>query len=153
MTMQRIVVSLVCLALILASRGSCYAAATAHDIVKVYLASAQGGQRLEMRTIIDRSEVDCPHTVTSCTLVLSAMDEVCASDIAPWQIIVFVNGAPVDRQPVWQPGNTKGRNCATGNWQGFVAVRPGRYFVDLATAPQAEVQQSQWSATYTVTTP
>jgi hypothetical protein len=157
MTATKILFSAVFLSLILATSGSCYAAGTAHDIVKVYLASGVGRQHLPTTgAVIDKTQVECPHSVTSCTLALSAMDSVCVrvgGGIREWQIIVMVDGQRVDQQQLWQPGYVNGRSCATGTWQGTYPVAPGPHEVELVTAPLSSVEQGPWSVNYTVTTP
>jgi hypothetical protein len=150
----KLVLSLVAfLALTLGAQRDGYAAGTAHDLVKIYLATGNQPMRLTPleHVVVNITRVDCPHTVTSCTLALSVMDEICGEDGGTsWKILVAVDGYEIDRGP-YQPET---RGCAAGNWLGEVPVAPGPHEVTLATYVEGiSVEQGRWSLNYMVTTP
>lgn len=155
MKARKILALAVCFAFAIGALGNCYAAGTAHDIVKIYLAS--GDQRRPLPpfdNVIDTTTVVCPDTVESSTLALSVMDEICGPGLTSWQIIALVDGIPVNKNPVEQPVSTLAP-CVTGNWLGQYPVATGSHDVQLVTyVPLGRiVEQGAWSVNYTVTTP
>ena len=135
--------------------GSCGAAGTLagpHFITKTYLASGSGGGTLQQgNNLVHTARVYCPRHETSCTLALSAMDEICASNHA-FYIYVTVDDNAVDPGIfVSNPGPYS--PCPGGNWADNYAVGPGEHTVKLYTVALVSGVQGPWSANYTVTIP
>lgn len=127
-----------------------------HSVIKVYVASGDPGATLAAgTTVLHSSEVSCPKNLTSCTLALSAMDQICTIDgtINNFRVIVSVDSVNVDEGA---GGGTGYDPCDTRSWIGNVSVGPGRHKVVLSTdilISDPSATQQNWSVNYTVTTP
>jgi hypothetical protein len=129
----------------------------AHTVRHVYLDSGNPGTTLVAGdNIASAISVNCPNAHASCTLALTAMDQVCSTfDGGIFVITVTVDGTPVDAgQFEAQIYNT----CQGGNWQGIATVTSGAHSIRLDTYVPPDnfangVTQGQWSVSYTVTTP
>lgn len=141
-----------------ADEGSAAKKDGAHKLVKVYLGSGNPGTSIaDGPNLVGTLEVACPKSEATCTLALSAMDEVCGGGIGTtFQIIVMVDGTQVDGGNwVANWGNT-GNYCGGGDWSDVYGTTSGTHNVQLYTdwsAGTGGVTQGQWSANYAVTVP
>jgi hypothetical protein len=125
-----------------------------HIVLRTYLLSGSGGETLQQgNNLVSTVRVNCPRNEASCTLALSAMDEVCTSDNG-FGIYVTVDDNAVD------PGISlflagPGTPCSGGSWSDSYAVLPGNHSVKLYTVwgGTTGVNQGLWSVNYTVTIP
>lgn len=154
MNMTRIRLFAASLALVIGFQGNCFAQDNSHDIVKIYLASDNRRMSIHPgKHLVDSLSVQCPDNLPSCTLALSAMDQICGRLFNPatWQIVVEVDGAEVDKLD-----QSSGQVfCSLGHWQGMYQVGPGPHNVQLFSdiGHNLGVVQSNWAVNYTVTTP
>jgi hypothetical protein len=128
-----------------------------HFVVKVYVASGDPDFAIgNGETVLHKSKVVCPKDVKSCTLVLSAMDQVCNPDDVAG-LNVFTVLVSVDSVNVGEGagGGTGDNPCDARGWMGNVAVGPGTHQVVLSTdvTDGENAWQHNWSVNYTVTTP
>jgi hypothetical protein len=129
----------------------------ARTVRHVYLDSGNPGTTLVAGdNIASTISVNCPNAHASCTLALTAMDQVCSSfDGGIFVITETVDGTPVDAgQYEAQIYNI----CEGGNWQGIATVTSGAHTIRLDTYVPPDnfsngVTQGQLSVSYTVTTP
>jgi|SRR5579862_3204737 len=146
-------------AILLAATGTCVAAATSHKLVRTYLDSGNPGTAMvDGLNLVTATAVVCPKDDSTCTLALSAMDQVCGGGIGtPFQIIVTVDGTQVDAGE-WVANNapSESSNCGGGSWADNYAVSTGKHQVELYTdwsVGTGGLTQGQWSINYAVTTP
>jgi len=142
---------------LIAAAGNANAAgnpAGPHIVLRTYLLSGSGGETLQQgNNLVSTVRVTCPRNEASCTLALSAMDQVCTSDNG-FSIYVTVDDNAVD------PGialflSGPGTPCSGGSWADNYAVLPGSHDVKLYTVwgSATRVNQGPWSVNYTVTIP
>ena len=123
-----------------------------HTALRTYLDSGYPGTLLVSgNNIVSTIRVGCPRNEVTCTLALTAMDQVCnATNSVTLQ--VTVDGTPVDSGLVVDHGVPE--TCYGSTWVGDSIVGPGAHMVQLLTieTPASGIQ-SQWAVNYTVTTP
>lgn len=135
----------------------CFAANPAgpHAIIKTYLESGAGGKALKNGpNIVRTTRTYCPLDAASCTLALSAMDEICNAAGSSFEVTVTVDGTEVDGGQ--SEFASSASNCGGGSWADMYVVSPGPHLVRLLTnwsGATGQEAQGPWSLNYEVTTP
>jgi len=124
-----------------------------HAIVKTYLESGSGGQSLQAGANLVRSvSVTCQKHYASCTLALSAMNEICVGSAGySFETTVTVDGNAVD-PGLWM---LEAGNCGGATWANNYVVSPGKHKVQLYTnwSGKPSATQGPWSIRYEVAVP
>jgi hypothetical protein len=124
-----------------------------HKVIGMYINAGNANQKQiagGTDTTVDQAAIYCPQT--SCTLALSAMQEVEDGDgTHEWQIIALVDGQNVG--PQWQ-GILPTNYYITGNWQGKYAVAKGSHTVTFQIFGEApDFLLDSWADSVTITAP
>jgi hypothetical protein len=122
-------------------------------IIATYVASDQPNAPLVTGYNPVYSQVVRCNSHTTCTFVLSAMDQIGQCSAAnTWTIAVSVDGSLINSAIQGQePLAGAAPGYVIGNWQGFVTgVAPGNHTVQLDTYVNDNCTQGQWSVTWNV---
>ena len=126
-----------------------------HALIKTYLESGTGGRTLQQGADFVRNvRIFCPRDVASCTLALSAIDQICNATGSSFEVTVTVDGTNVDGGQ--SEFASSASSCAGGAWANIYVVPPGPHFVKLYTnwsGPTGQATQGPWSVNYGVTVP
>jgi len=136
------------------------ALAGASQLVRMYLDNGNPGKALTVGTpyLVSAETVTCPKNLVSCTLALSAMDQICGDHIPGgifFKIILTLNDSPVAGGNM-VPYFSFDHACGGGDWADNVSVGPGRYKVKMFTQydySDDAATQGPWAVNYTVATP
>lgn len=125
-------------------------------VVATYVASDQPNAPLVPGYNLVYSGVLKCNSSTTCTFVLSAMDQIGQCSAANiWTIAVKVDGNLINSAIQGQePLAGASPGYVIGNWQGFVAgVVPGKHTIELDTYVNDNCTQGQWSVIWNVAKP
>ncbi|HEX4159180.1 MAG TPA: hypothetical protein VHY79_11945 [Rhizomicrobium sp.] len=127
--------------------------AAEHKMIASFVDSGNPQSQLSAgANVIEIGTVTCPKSESSCTLILSAMDQVAfPASATQWAIQMLVDGAYADSSPVQDilPAN----GIDVGSWMGDYPVAPGKHTITFQTYVEVPALQAQWSVNYTVAKP
>jgi hypothetical protein len=115
------------------------AAAGSHKLVNLYLDAGNPGTTLNAGSnLVSTESVECPSKAKTCTLALSAMDQICGaggSGADLFEISVTVDGTPVDggEGVSMDTGIDTPPPCMGGNWSDIATVTAGSHTIELFT--------------------